>query len=132
MKYLLLVYSSEPDRWEHPIFLRQPAFQAMSPEEREAFVRDAEELRAEITGSGELVSGTALADPVLTRTVEVRDGVPVTTDGPFLEAKEELAGYFVLDCESQERVAEIAARFPDTRFGRVEVRPIMDTSGQEM
>jgi hypothetical protein len=132
MKYLLLVYSSEPDRWEHPIFVRQPAFRAMPPAEREAFVRQSEELWAEITGSGELVSGTALADPVLTRTVQVQDGVPVITDGPFLEAKEELAGYFVLDCPSRDRVEEIAARFPDVRFGRVEIRPIMDMSGQEM
>jgi hypothetical protein len=58
--------------------------------------------------------------------------VPVATDGPYLEAKEQLAGYFVIDCEGPERAAEIAARFPDARFAAVEVRPIMDMSGQEM
>jgi hypothetical protein len=66
------------------------------------------------------------------RTVRVRDGVPATTDGPFGEAGEQLAGYFVADCESLERATEIAARFPDARFAAVEVRPIMDLSGQEM
>jgi hypothetical protein len=58
--------------------------------------------------------------------------VPVTTDGPYVESKEQLAGYFVLDCESPERAASIAARFPDARFAAVEVRPIMDMAGQEM
>jgi hypothetical protein len=78
------------------------------------------------------VAGEALADPALTKHVRGREGVPVITDGPYLEAKEQLAGYFVVDCESPERAAEIAARFPDARFAAVEVRPIMDMSGQEM
>ena len=132
MKYLLLIYSSDPDRWEHPMFLRNPEFRALPAGERAALVRAADDLWTEVAASGELVSGTALADPVLARTTRTRDGVPVTTDGPFLEAKEQLAGYFVLDCESRERVEEIVGRFPDVRFGAVEIRPIMDTSGQEM
>lgn len=74
----------------------------------------------------------ALAHPAKTRSVRVRDGVPVTTDGPYVETKEQLAGYFVLDCESLERAEEIAASFPDARFAAVEVHPIMDLSGQEM
>ena len=55
------------------------------------------------TASGELVGGAALADPPNSRTVRVRDGVPAVTDGPFAEAKEQLAGYYVVDCESIER-----------------------------
>ena len=62
----------------------------------------------------------------------MRDGLPAVTDGPYVEAKEQLAGYFVVDCDSPERATEIAARFPDALFAAVEVRPIMDTSGQEM
>ena len=131
MKYLLLIYSN-PESWEHPIFLRTPEFLAMPPNERAELTRRADELHREISESGELIVGTALADPVNAKTIRIREGVPVATDGPYLEAKEQLAGYFVIDCDSPERAAEIAARFPDARFDAVEVRPIMDMSGQEM
>lgn len=131
MRYLLLVYSN-PENWEHPMFLRDPQFLALPQEQRDKLTRQADDLYKEITESGELVVGTALADPVNTMTVRVREGVAATTDGPFSEAKEQLAGYFVLDCDSPERAAEIAAKFPDAQFTAVEVRPIMDTSGQEM
>jgi hypothetical protein len=58
--------------------------------------------------------------------------VPAVTDGPFAEAKEQLAGYLVVECESPERAVEIAARWPDARYAAMEVRPIMHTSGEEM
>lgn len=131
MKYLLLIYSN-PRNWEHPLFLRTTEFLAMQVEERDELARQAEALHREITESGELVVGAALADPMNTRTVRVRDGVPATTDGPYLEIKEHLAGYLVVDCENPERACEIAACIPDARFAAVEVRPVMDTSGQEM
>ncbi|TDV54123.1 YciI family protein [Actinophytocola oryzae] len=131
MKYLVMIYGN-PRNWEHPMFRQDPGFLALSPEERDVVAREADELWAEIEQSGEFVAGVALADPALTRHVRGRDGVPVTTDGPYLEAKEQLAGYFVLDCETPERAAELAARFPDARFAAVEVRPIMDMAGQEM
>jgi hypothetical protein len=131
VKYMLLIYSN-PENWEHPMFLRNPEFLALPEEERAKLARHAEALHKEIVESGELIVGVALADPLNTRTARVRDGVPATTDGPYLETKEHLAGYFVIDCDTPERAAEIASRFPDARFGAVEVRPIMDTSGQEM
>ncbi|WP_433328123.1 YciI family protein [Spirillospora sp. CA-294931] len=131
MKYLIMIYSNA-ENWGHPIFLREPEALAMTRDEREAMSGEFEALLKEITESGELVTGEALADPVNTRGVRVRDGVPATTDGPFGEAKEQLAGYFVVDCESLERATQIAARFPDARFAPVLVRPIMDFSGQEM
>ena len=131
MKYLLLIYSN-PRTWGHPAFLRATEAQDMSPQERDQMSEQFETLLKEITESGELISAEALADPVNTRTVRVRGGVPVTTDGPYVEAKEQLAGYFVIDCETPERAGEIAARFPDARFAAVEVRPIMNLSAPEM
>jgi hypothetical protein len=131
MKYLILIYSN-PENWEHPLFLRSPHFLAMPTAERDALTRQSEALHREISESGELLVATALADPVNTRTVRVRDGVPATTDGPYLETKEHLAGYLVVDCETVERATEIASRIPDARFAVVEVHPIMDMSGQEM
>jgi hypothetical protein len=131
VKYLLLIYSN-PENWEHPMFLRNPQFLAMPAAEREALTEQAEALRREISESGELLVAAALADVVNTRTIRVRDGVPVITDGPCIETKEQLAGYDVVDCESLDRAIEIASRIPDARFAAVEVRPIMDMSGQEM
>lgn len=131
MKYLLLIYSN-PESWEHPMYARDPEFLALPEDERAEVAHRAEELHREIVESGELVTGSALADPAASRSVRVRAGLPATTDGPYIEAKEQLAGYFVLDCESLERACEIAARFPDSRFTGVEVRPIMSCGGQEM
>jgi hypothetical protein len=131
MKYLLLIYGN-PRNWEHPLFLRHPEFLALPAGEREALTRQAEDLHREITESGELVAGVALAEPARTRTVRVRDGLPGTTDGPYIEAKEQLAGYLVVDCATPHRAVEIAAHLPDARLTAVEVRPIMDVSAEEM
>jgi len=131
VKYLVMIYGN-PRNWEHPMFLHDPGFLALPAEERAELVRQAEELRREVAETGEFVAGVALADPALTKSVRGQDGVPVTTDGPYVEAKEQLAGYFVFDCESQERALELASRFPDARFAGLEVRPIMDMAGQEM
>jgi len=68
---------------------------------------------------------------VLGASVRLRDGVLTATDGPFADAKEHMAGFFIVDCESRERAIEIASRFPDARNGGVEVRPVMDLSGME-
>lgn len=120
MKYLMLVYSN-PQNWAHPTFLYQ---EGVSDADREQMLAQFEDLLSELSESGELVTGMPLRDPAETRAVRVRDGVPLTTDGPFAEIKEHLAGYFVFDCASMERATEIAARFPDARFGQVVVHPI--------
>ncbi len=73
MKYLLLIYSN-PENWEHPLFLRDPRFLAMPEHEREELTRQAESMHRETTESGELIIAAALADPLATKTVTVRDG----------------------------------------------------------
>jgi hypothetical protein len=120
VKYLALVYNNPG------------AFEALSQTERDELMRQADAFLKELTESGELLGGQALADPSNGKTVRVRKGVPAVTDGPFAESKEQLAGYYVLDCESLERATEIAARDPAARLWAVEVRPIMDTAGTEM
>ena len=120
MKYMLLIYNN-------------PAtYEAWTEEERTTLFGEVDEIMKELTESGELVGGEALADASTAKTVRVRDGVPAVTDGPFAEAKEQLAGYLIVDCESPERAVEIAARWPDARYFAMEVRPVMDTSGTEM
>ena len=114
------------------MFLRTPEALAMSQPQRDDLNRQFGELLAEVNASGELVASEALADPLTAKTVRVREGLPAVTDGPYLEAKEQLAGYFVIDCDSPRRAQEIAARFPNARFTGVELRPIMDLSRPEM
>jgi hypothetical protein len=79
-----------------------------------------------------MIGFAALADPAQSRTVRVRDGALAATDGPYVEAKEFLAGYYVVDCESVDRAVELAGQIPDGRFTGIEVRPVMEASGLEM
>ena len=79
-----------------------------------------------LIASGELIVSHALADPSLSRRVSVQEGRTLTTDGPFAEAKELLAGFVLVECESIERAIEHAARVPEAALGLVEVRPVME------
>ena len=81
---------------------------------------------------GELILTQALVDPSQAAVVRVRDHQPVVTDGPFLEAKEYLGGFYLIDCESKERAIELAAQIPDTAIEGlgVEVRQVMFSDGQ--
>jgi hypothetical protein len=120
VKYILLIYQN-PATWE-----------TFSEEERDRVMVEVGEIMEELTKSGEWVGGEGLADPSNTKTVRVRDGVPAVTDGPFVEAKEQLAGYCIVECETPDRATEIAARWPDARYWAMEVRPIMEPGGEEM
>ena len=82
-----------------------------------------------LKSTGELVLTQALAEPAESAVVRVRDGRPVVTDGPYVEAKEFLAGYYVVDVESRERALELAAMVPDAAVNAMEVRPIVFSAG---
>lgn len=114
---MLLIYSN-PMAWE-----------ALSDEEREGLGPEHAALIEELIESGEWIGGSVLAEPTRSRTVRVRKGTALTTDGPFSEAKEHLAGYDLVDCANLERALEIAARIPDARLSGVEVRQIVDGVG---
>src|SRR5947209_16353539 len=90
MKYMLLLFNN-PQKLE------------AAGHDMERIGREVEELMTELNESGEWIGGEALAHPDRAKTVRVRDGAPVVTDGPFAEAKEQFAGYCLLDCESDER-----------------------------
>jgi hypothetical protein len=117
MKYLILIYSNPRSReiWD-----------GFSDAQRAEGYRFYAALKEDIAAAGELIVTEALADASLTKRVTVRDGQTMTTDGPYAEAKELLAGYFLLECESIERALEHAARVPEAALGLVEVRPVMD------
>jgi hypothetical protein len=118
MKYMLLIYQN-PANWTD-----------LPEDERTRVMNDAGEIVNELSESGEWIGGEGLADPSLTKTVRVRNGVPAVTDGPFLEAKEHLVGYCLIDCQTPERAVEVAQRWPDARYWAVELRPLL-TGGSE-
>jgi hypothetical protein len=120
VKYMLLIYSN-PESWA-----------GLSAEQREALGRDHAALTEELAEQGLLVSSAGLADPITSRTVMVRDNIQTTTDGPYAEAKEHLAGFYLVECDDVDQAIEYAARMPDAKYVAVEVRPVMDTSGLEM
>jgi hypothetical protein len=70
-------------------------------------------------------SGQALQPTTAAKTVRVREGKALNTDGPFAETKEQLGGYYLVEADSIEAAASIAAGIPGARYGSIEVRPVM-------
>ena len=114
------------------IYGNQELWDSFSPEEFEPVIRDTNALQAELRQSGEFVGAWGVGDQVLAKTVHLEDGVPVVTDGPYIEAKEYLGSFDIIDVESEERALEIAARVPFARIGRVEVRPLMHEAAEDV
>ena len=119
MRYLIMIQSN-------PDFQR--IWDGLSDEQRRAMGRDHRALTKELAATGELVASEGLDDVALTRRVSVRDGRALVSDGPLAEAKEHLAGFYLVDCASFERAVEIAARVPEAAFGLVEVREVQELS----
>ena len=119
MKYLLIM-NINPD-----------VLAALTEEEQQAIGAGHQKVMDVTKASGEFHSTVALAEPAKSVVVKVRDGVPAVTDGPFLEAKEFLAGYYLLECETPERAYELAAMIPDAGIEGlgVEVRPVIHQVG---
>jgi hypothetical protein len=120
VKYLLMIY------------FNPETFDSLSEAERQGVFQGHMDFQKTLTESGELVDNVALADPSHSVTVKVRNDVPAVTDGPYVESKEYLAGYYLVDCETKQRAAELAAMIPDARFATLEVRPLMDTDGADV
>lgn len=122
MKYLILIYAN-PEPWGHPTPIYTPEGRALPPEQHEEMDRQFEALLTEISASGELVTAEALGDPASSTLYQWTPGGQVSTDGPYAEAKEHLAGFFLIDCASRERAEELAAQFAGPGSS-VELRPV--------
>jgi hypothetical protein len=119
VKYLILIHSNPASR---------AAWDRLSDEQRAGLATDHMKLNEELAAEGVLVSSEGL-QPVDTATrVSVRDGGTLTSDGPFAEVKEHLAGLYVVECAGVDDAVAIAARVPDAAWGEVEVRPVYDMS----
>jgi hypothetical protein len=107
MKYLVMIYVDETVPTD---------YSGMSPE-YEDYNRQLVEAGVRLDGNRLLASSSAT-------TVRVRDDEELFTDGPFAEAREQLGGYFVLECENLDEAMKWAAQCPGARSGAVEVRPL--------
>lgn len=105
---------------------------ALTDEEKAAIGEGHTRFIEALKESGELIITQALVDPSQAAVVRVRNGQPVVTDGPFLEAKEYLGGFYLIDCENKQRAIELARQIPDTAIEGlgVEVRQVMFSDGQ--
>ncbi len=120
MKYLLMIYGND-ELWS-----------SFPEEDMQKVVAETDAQNTELFASGELIGAYGVADQAMAKTVQLVDGQRVVTDGPYLEAKEYLGSFDIVDCESEERAYEIAADMPFARYGKVEVRPLMHEAAQDM
>ncbi|HET6988568.1 MAG TPA: YciI family protein [Kribbella sp.] len=117
MKFLVLIYGNPESR---------AVWDSLSDDQKREGMAGYTALNDALSASGELVASESLGDPAATKQVLVRDGGVMTTDGPFAEVKEQLAGFYLLDCASVDRAVEIVAQIPEAPFSIVEVRPVRD------
>jgi hypothetical protein len=117
MKYLIQIYSNPESRamWE-----------GFTPEQQAEGYGFYQGISSELAASGELVADEARADISLAKRVTHSYSGTVASDGPFAETKELLAGFYLVDCESEARAVEIAGRFPEAQYGLIEVRPVLE------
>ncbi|WP_405014414.1 YciI family protein [Kitasatospora sp. NBC_01539] len=113
------------------LYINPAVLDALTDEERAAIGDGHGTFIEALKTSGELITTQALVDPSQAAVVFVRNGRPVVTDGPFLESKEYLGGFYLIDCENRERAVELAARIPDAAIEGlgIEVRQVMFADG---
>ena len=116
MKYLLLIYDDEK-QWA-----------TMSPEEGSQAMKEYFEYTAWLQEKGWFQGGEPLQPTASATTVRIHDGERLITDGPFAETKEQLGGYYLIECQSLDDAIEAAAKLPNR--GSVEVRPLMEIPEQ--
>lgn len=117
MKYLLLVHHNEE------------AFQKIPEAKQKEMLAESIQLCHQLDAKGQYVHASPLRPEATGTIVRVRDGKPTVTDGPFMETKEQLAGYFLVDTKDRAEAIKIAERVPGARIGTVEVRPVREING---
>ena len=114
MRYALLITADEV------------AYEALSPEEGQANLAAYGAWVEEMGKRGVLGGGERLRPTTEATTVRVREGETLTTDGPFAETKEQIGGFFLVDCKDLDEAIEVASKLPGARHGSIEVRPIWE------
>ncbi|HSV24046.1 MAG TPA: YciI family protein [Xanthobacteraceae bacterium] len=117
MKYMLLVHHDEA------------AFGKFSETKRQQMLEESVQLTHQLHADGKYLSASPLHGPSTAAIVRVRDGKRFVTDGPFVETREQIAGYFLIHAKDLDDAVSIAARVPGARIGTVEVRPVKEIAG---
>lgn len=110
MQYALLIYASEPSAPQEPTPADMAPWQALGEAMEQA---------------GVVRGGSQLEPSAQARSLCLRDGQVMTTDGPFAETTEQLGGFYLVECDSIDEALEWAARIPVATSGTIEVRPIV-------
>ncbi|MFJ5922591.1 YciI family protein [Kitasatospora sp. NPDC092948] len=113
MKYLLMTYGNQ-EKWA-----------AVSEEEWPEAIAQQDAFNQRYRETGELIGAYGLGDAAASRLVRRQDGLPAVSDGPYLETKEYMASFYLLDCESEQRAWEIAADMPWADREPVELWPVL-------
>jgi hypothetical protein len=114
MKYMLLIYDDEKV-WSN-----------FSEAERRKLFGEYMQFREQIRSSGHHLAGAPLQPTATARSVRVREGKRLVTDGPFAETREQLGGYYLIEAKNLDEAIGIAARIPSARLGTIEVRPVLE------
>ena len=115
MKYMLLIVGDESK------------YADMSEEEGRAQMQRWSDYSQELVDAGAFVSGEGLQTSTTATTLRVHDGERLLTDGPFAETKEQIGGFYVIDCKNLDEAVDWAAKLPSAEWGVTEIRPVMDT-----
>ncbi|MDX1435356.1 MAG: YciI family protein [Anaerolineales bacterium] len=113
MHYLLLIHGAE-----NPV-------EGLSPEQITEIIAGVERFDREITGAGQNLGSIRLQPAGAASVVRLRQGEAITTDGPFMEAKEQLGGIYIIEAEDQAEAVRIAQKLPMAGHGTIEVRPVL-------
>ena len=113
MKFMLLLWGDEGQRAD------------MSEQEAAAEMERWNDYTNQLVAAGAMVSGEGLQASAASRTLRVEDGERIVTDGPFAETKEQLGGFYVIECDSIDEALDWAARVPSAEQGATEVRPVI-------
>jgi len=116
MQYLLMIYCDESADAQ-----KSPADQEKEMGAYFAFTKEAED-------AGVKKAGEALHPSSTATTVRVRNGKVNTTDGPFTETKEQLGGYYLVDCKNLDEAIQWASKIPHAKESAIEIRPVVDFS----
>ena len=117
MQYLLMIYGEEKLEAK------------MSDSDRGKMMADYGAFTKQIIASGHYKGGNPLQPIATATTVRVREGKTVTTHGPFAETREQLGGYYLVEAKDLDEATALAARIPSSKFGSIEVRPVMVIPG---
>ena len=117
MQYVLLIYENEK------------VWADMSEAEKGASMNGYMEFTKSAKTSGAMLGGEPLQPVATAKSVRVRNGKTVVTDGPFAETKEQLGGFYLVEAKSDAEAHEIASRIPGAKTGTIEVRPVMKIPG---